>query len=74
MSLEGPLVGEPRPDRDPYLQLDADPTAKHIVVSEGDMWQGLAGRSGRVGTWTLEEATGERVTQELLAVATRAAA
>jgi len=74
MSLEGPLVGNPRPDRDPYLQLDADVNAREVQLSEGDMWQGAGGgHSGRMGEWQLSELTGARVSEELLGILRRAA-
>jgi hypothetical protein len=72
MSLEGPLVGHPRPDRDPYLQLEADVAGHEIHVYEGDMWRGAGGnRSGRTGTWELSQLTGERIVAELLDIAQR---
>lgn len=74
LSLEGEIVGEPRPDREPYLQLEADLVAQEVRVIEGDMWRGAGGnRSGRVGTWQVSELTRERVTAELLEIARRSA-
>lgn len=74
MSLEGPITGEPRPDRDPYLQLEANVPGRNIQVWEGDMWRGAGGkRSGPVGTWELSDVTREGVVGELLAIARRAA-
>lgn len=50
MSLEGELAGEPRADRHPYLQLDAEVSKQQVEVSEGTMWHGARGRhSGRIG-------------------------
>ena len=46
MSLEGPIAGEPRPDRDPYLQLEAEVVGHEIHVFEGDMWRGRGGKRG----------------------------
>lgn len=74
MSLDGEIVGAPRQDRHPYLQLDADDAAREVHVSEGDMWAGAGGgQSGRVGEWALAELTGERVTKELVAIIRRSA-
>jgi hypothetical protein len=74
MSLKGEIVGEPRLDRYPYLQLEADVEKRKVQVDEGDMWRGAGGHSsGRVGAWDVAELTGDRITKELLAVAGRAA-
>ena len=74
MSLKGEIVGEPHLDRYPYLQLEADVETLKVQVDEGDMWRGAGGNStGRAGTWDLADLTGRRVTEELLAVAQRAA-
>jgi hypothetical protein len=73
MSLQGEIVGEPRPDREPYLQVEADVGRRDVQVSEGDMWRGAGGkRSGRVGHWELSDLTRHRITDELLAIARRA--
>ena len=74
MSLMDKIVGEPRPDRYPYLLLKADAQSRRVQVDEGDMWRGAGGYfSGRVGAWETTELTRERVTEELLAIAHRAA-
>ena len=74
MSLQGDIVGEPRADREPYLQLEADVERRVIEVSEGDMWRGVGGkRSGRIGTWQISYLTREHIIDELLAIARRAA-
>ena len=74
MSLKGEIVGEPRLDRYPYLQLEADVERRKVQVDEGDMWRGAGGHSsGRVAAWDLSELTGDKVTKELLAIARRAA-
>lgn len=74
MSLKGRIVGEPRLDRYPYMQLEADVEARKVKVDEGDMWRGAGGNSsGRVGEWQISDLTRQRVTEELLAVAARAA-
>jgi hypothetical protein len=74
LSLAGEIVGHPRPDRHPYLQLDAESGGQTVLVSEGDMWQGHGGnRSGRIGQWQLLEITSELVTAHLLAIIRRAA-
>lgn len=72
MSLEGDIVDEPRADREPYLQLEADIGGRRVQVSEGDMWRGAGGkRSGRTGEWQLSELAHDRVVQELLEIAQR---
>jgi hypothetical protein len=74
MSLKGEIVGEPRLDRYPYLQLEADIERRKVQVDEGDMWRGAGGHSsGRLTAWDVSELTGEQVTKELLAIARRAA-
>lgn len=74
MSLEGEISGSPRPDRHPYLQLDADVDKRTVSVSEGDMWQGSGGnRSGRTAEWPLSEITPQLVTAEAIAILRRAA-
>ncbi len=74
MSLEDAIDGDPRPDRLPYLQLEADAATQEVQVIEGDMWRGAGGnRSGRVGAWKVDEVTAGHVTRELLAIARRAA-
>lgn len=74
MSLEGEIVGDPRSDREPYLQLEANVASRDIETSEGDMWRGAGGkRSGPLGHWQLSELTQEQVIQELLAIARRSA-
>jgi hypothetical protein len=74
MSLKGPITGEPRLDRHPYLQFEADVEKRKVQVDEGDMWRGAGGHSsGRAGEWDVVELTPDRVTRELLAVARRAA-
>jgi hypothetical protein len=73
MSLKGEITGEPRLDRHPYLQLEADVDRRKVQVDEGDMWRGSGGHSsGRVAAWEVGELTRERVINELLAVARRA--
>jgi len=73
MSLKGE-VGEPRQDRFPYLQLEANVEKLKVQVDEGDMWRGAGGTtSGRAGTWEVVDLTRQRVTEELLAIARRAA-
>ena len=74
MSLKGDIVGEPHLDRYPYLLLEADVEALKVQVDEGDMRRGAGGNStGRAGTWDMVDLTRRRVTEELLAVAQRAA-
>jgi hypothetical protein len=73
MSLEGEIVGEPRPDREPYLKLEADVATRAVQVSEGDMWLGSGGhQTGRTDKWQLSDVTRDRVIDELVAIADRA--
>lgn len=75
MSFEGAIVGGPRPDRHPYLELQADADRRQVLVSEGDKWRGGGGgQSGRAGEWELSDLTRRHVTQELLDIGRRAAA
>jgi len=74
MSLKDEIVGEPRLDRHPYLLFEADVESQKVEVDEGDMWRGAGGNfSGRVGVWDVTELTHDRVTNELLSIAHRAA-
>jgi hypothetical protein len=74
ISLKGEMEGEPRPDRYPYLQLEADVERRKVQVDEGDMWRGAGGHSsGRAGAWDVAELTRDRITRELLAIVGRAA-
>lgn len=74
MSLQGPMDGAPRQDRNPYLQLDADVVGRVIRVSEGDSWRGGgAGQSGSAGTWQLGDVTRTVVVQELAEIVRRSA-
>jgi len=72
MSLSGELIGRPRQDQHPYLQLDLDVAAQHVNIVEGDIWRGH-GTSGPVGAWAVSEITGTMVTQLLMGVLRRAA-
>jgi hypothetical protein len=75
MSLEGKIDDVPRPDRHPYLELEADVDRRLVQVSEGDMWLGGGGgRSGRVDALPLSDLTHDHITQELLRIARRSAA
>ena len=74
MSLQGPIDGAPRQDRNPYLQLDADAAARVIRLTEGDSWRGGgAGHSGFAGTWNPGHVTRDLVVQELLEIVRRSA-
>ena len=74
MSLQGPIEGAPRQDRNPYLQLDADVTEGVIRVTEGDSWGGGgAGHSGAAGTWSLTEVTRDLVIGEVADIVRRSA-
>jgi len=72
MSMSGEIVGSPRQDMVPYLQLDFEVSKKRVVVAAGDMRQ-HHGTSGRVGTWIPSEITADLVTRSLLEVLRRAA-
>lgn len=73
MSLQGDIMGEPRPDREPYMQLEADVASREVQVSEGDMWLGAGGHhSGRTDKWQLSDLTQARIIEELVAIARRA--
>jgi hypothetical protein len=72
LSLQGEILGSPRPDRHPYLQLDADANERNVRVTEGDMWGG-GGHSGRMDSWSLAEVDYDRVLLELIAIIRRAA-
>jgi hypothetical protein len=74
MSLQGPIDGVPRQDRNPYLQLDADVVGRLIRVSEGDSWRGGgAGHSGSAGTWKPSDVTSAIVVEELAEIVRRSA-
>jgi hypothetical protein len=72
MSLDGAIVTEPRPDRNPYLQLDLDAGLREVRVWEGDMWLNL-GASRLAKPLTLEELTAAVATDRAIAVLERAA-
>lgn len=72
MSLSGELIGRPRQDQHPYLQLDFDMAQQRVNVAEGDMWKGH-GTSGPAETWIASEITVDMVTQSLLGILRRAA-
>jgi len=74
MSLQGPVDGEPRIDRNPFLQLDADVAGRAIRLTEGDSWHGTgSGHSGRAGTWEPADVTRSLVVDELVEIVRRAA-
>ncbi|MDQ6837717.1 MAG: hypothetical protein M3137_05085 [Actinomycetota bacterium] len=74
MSLSGEIAGTPRPDRHPFLQLDADVNKRAVRVSEGDMWRGHGGnRSGPAGQWTLAEMTADLVGRTAVDILRRSA-
>jgi hypothetical protein len=73
LSLSGELIGRPRRDQHPYLQLDFDLALQLVNVAEGDMWKGH-GSSGLVGSWIVSEITDAVVTESLLGILRRAAA
>lgn len=74
MSLQGPIEGAPRQDRNPYLQLDADVTAGVVRLTEGDSWgDGGAGHSGAAGTWNPADITRELVMREAADIVRRSA-
>jgi len=72
LSLQGDIQGTPRPDRHPYLQLDADAKERNVRVSEGDMWGGSeGGHSGRIDSWEIADVSYDRVLLELIAIIRR---
>jgi hypothetical protein len=73
MSLDGPVAGQPREDRNPYLRLDLDVPGRQVRVWEGDMWLGY-GASRPAPALTLDQLTTTVVTQRAMAVLRRAAA
>ncbi len=74
MSLQGPIEGAPRQDRNPYLQLDADVVDRVIRLTEGDSWRGGgAGHSGSAGTWKPADVTDALVIRELADIVRRSA-
>jgi len=73
MSLSGEIIGRPRQDQHPFLELDFDVAQQQVNVAEGDMWKGH-GTSGPVGVWIASEITSEIVTESLIDVLRRAAA
>jgi hypothetical protein len=73
MSLSGEIVGTPRPDRNPYLQLDADVNTETVEVWEGDMWMGH-GSSRQVTRWKLSEITEAVLIKEALEILRRSVA
>jgi hypothetical protein len=72
MSLEGDIIGAPRQDLNPYLQLDADVAHRRIDVWEGDMWQ-RQGTSRSTAPWQLNEVSTKSVTERVVAILERAA-
>jgi hypothetical protein len=73
LSLSGELIGRPRQDQHPYLQLDFDIDLQLVNVAEGDMWKGH-GSSGPVGSWVVSDITDVVVTESLIEILRRAAA
>jgi hypothetical protein len=73
LSLSGELIGRPRQDQHPYLQLDFDVALQLVHVAEGDMWKGH-GSSGPVGSWVVSDITDVVVTESLIEILRRAAA
>jgi hypothetical protein len=72
MSLSGEIIGRPRRDQHPYLQLDLDVVEQRVNLVEGDKFKGH-GDAGPVGSWAVSEITGPLVTQSLIDVLQRAA-
>jgi hypothetical protein len=72
MSLDGEIIGEPRQDLNPYLQLDADVAHRRIDVWEGDMWQ-KQGTSRSTAPWQLIDISTKSVTERAVAILERAA-
>jgi hypothetical protein len=72
MSLDGPIVGTPRQDLNPYVQLDLDAERRQVRVWEGDMWRGL-GTSRPGSPLTEHDLTEEVVLARTMEVLRRAA-
>jgi hypothetical protein len=72
MSLSGDLIGRPRRDQHPYLQIDLDVAQQQVNLMEGDVRRGH-GASEPVGSWTTSEITNAMVTESRLEVLRRAA-
>jgi hypothetical protein len=72
MSLQGEIIGAPRQDLNPYLQLDADVAHRWIDVWEGDMWQ-KQGTSRAIAPWQLNEISTKSVTERVVGILERAA-
>jgi hypothetical protein len=72
MSLDGEIIGAPRQDLNPYLQLDVDVEHRRIDVWEGDMWQ-KQGTSRSTAPWQLNEISIKSVTERVVAILERAA-
>jgi hypothetical protein len=72
MSLDGPIVSAPRPDRNPYIQFDIDVDRREVRVWEGDMWLHL-GASRPAAPLVLRELTETVVMQRAVTVLQRAA-
>jgi hypothetical protein len=72
MSLEGEISAEPRQDRNPFLQLDADVAHRRVDVWEGDMWQ-RQGLSRETPPWRLSEISPAGVTERVVGILGRAA-
>ena len=73
MSLDGPIVGAPRQDHHPYVQLDLDADQPEVRVWEGDMWHGL-GASRPATPLTLADLTEDVIFDRALTVLGRATA
>ena len=74
MSLDGEIAGRPRPDHCPYLQLDAEPDIRSVVLTEGDVWQGHGATNGaKRGELKLSEITTAWVCTKAVAILKRAA-
>jgi hypothetical protein len=72
MALDGPISGEPREDRNPYLRLDADTPHRTVAVWEGDMWDNKGG-SGPSAPLTLSDISADSITKSALEILRRAA-
>lgn len=72
ISLSGDIVGRPRTNHNPFLQLDLDITQRRVHVTEGNVTQ-RRGTSGRVGSWNPAEITNDSVTEALVSVLRKAA-
>ena len=71
MSLNGKIVGSPRQDHNPFLQLDVDSSHRRVDVWEGDMWEN-SGVSRATAPWELKEISIEAINRRVMGILGRA--